>query len=256
MNNIISVLTIGLVASAGAAQLSIQLEAPSNLGIAPGYAAFHNGSYDIFDTGSAASAGLEQLAEVGSSATLAANTPSGVQALTIANGGPFFPGNSNTVTLDVDSSNTMLSFVAMVLPSNDWFVGNNVAIDISSLLSGDVGTSISWDFATVYDAGTETEDFAFAPGGGIIGIDTASDPAGGTVTSDLITAVTASDPFSSFANISPGTFDSSIYDFNDSGFSGPIARLTITRVPEPTSSALLGLGGIALLARRQRQTHS
>ncbi len=46
----------------------------------------------------------------------------------------------------------------MVLVSNDFFVANDNALDISSVLSG--GGPITIDVVSVYDAGTEFNDFA------------------------------------------------------------------------------------------------
>jgi hypothetical protein len=173
--------------------------------------------------------------------------------ITIANGGPFFPGNSNTVTFDVGNSNTMLSFAAMLLPSNDWFIGNNNAIDVSSVVQGGLGSSLTLEFSRVYDAGTELEDFAFSPGNGIIGIDTMGAPGGGTATTDPISLVSAADPFGAFANISPGTFDSTVYDFNAAGVGNTVlGRVTLTSIPEPSTTLLgaLGVAGVALRRRR------
>lgn len=238
--------------SSHAAMLRITVEAPSNLGLAPALLSFHDGSNDFFDTGSAASAGLEELAEVGSTGTLQGSLTSG-DNITIANGGPFFPGSSNTVTFNVSDTNTMLSFAAMLLPSNDWFIGNNNAIDVSSVLLGGFGSTLTLDFARVYDAGTEAEDFAFSPGNGIIGIDTMASPPGGTVTSDPISLVSASDPFGSFANISPGSFDSTIYDFNAAGVGNTVlGRVTLTNIPEPGTTLLSALGVMGIALRRRR----
>ena len=128
----------------------------------------------------------------------------------------------------------------MILPSNDWFTGTDSAVDVSGLIGAPIGTSISFALSNGYDAGTESEDFAFAPGGGLVGITTPSDPPGGTATSNPISLVSGPDPFSVFANIEPAGFDTSSIDFT----TGPIANVTLTVVPEPAS---LGMAGLALL---------
>ena len=95
----------------------------------------------------------------------------------------------------------------MILPSNDYFIGNSAALDISSLLGASAGTQLSFSYSQGYDAGTEAEDFAFGPGGGLVGITTPADPPGGTVTMDPISLVTGPDPFAAFANLEPANFD-------------------------------------------------
>lgn len=248
-----AILALGaLVSPANAASLRITVEAPSNVGLAPALLSFHDGSVDFFDTGSAASAGLELLAEVGDTSLLQGSLAAGSDNVTIANGGPFFPGNSNTVTFDISDTNTLLSFAAMILPSNDWFIGNNNAIDISSIITGGLGATNTFDFGRVYDAGTEAEDFMYSPGNGIIGITTPATPGDGTATTDVISLVDQADPFGSFANTSAG-FDSTIFDFNAAGVGNTIlGRITITNVPEPSSIALVSLAGLGLIGRRKR----
>jgi hypothetical protein len=246
-------LFLPLITSAQAVSLRITVEAPSNVGLAPALLAFHDGSVDFFDTGSNASAGLESLAEVGDTSVLQGSLAASVDAITIANGGPFLPGSSNTMDLTINDANTNLSFAAMILPSNDWFIGNNASLDISSLVGAANGTSLSFDFGRVYDAGTELEDFAFSPGNGIIGIDTMSTPGGGTSTSNPIALVGGADPFGAFLNASPGTFDSTVYDFNSAGVGNTtLGRVSITVVPEPSALTLLGFGGLALILRRRK----
>ena len=237
---------LSLNATTQAASLNITVEAPSNLGLAPALLAFHDGSTDFFDTGSPASAGLESLAEVGNTSVLQNSLGAGVDSITVANGGPFFPGNSNTVMFNISDSNTMLSFAAMILPSNDWFIGNNDALDISSLIGAPLGSSLVFEFGRVYDAGTELEDFAFSPGNGIIGIDTASDPGGGTAQGGNISLVSGADPFGGFANTSPGTFDSTVFDFNANGAGNTVlGRVTLTVVPEPSTLLVAYTGRLA-----------
>ena len=54
----------------------------------------------------------------------------------------------------------------MILPSNDYFIGNSTAFDVSSLL-GCVGRNSAFvHIFTRLHAGTEAEDFAFGPEAG------------------------------------------------------------------------------------------
>ena len=67
-------------------QIEVKVETVSNLGIAPVIAGFSDGSWDIFNVGSAASLALEDLAETGSPAGFAP-----------PEGGPVFGNNPNPV---------------------------------------------------------------------------------------------------------------------------------------------------------------
>lgn len=99
----------------------------------------------------------------------------------------------------------------MVLPSDEWFTGDNEAPDIASLIPGEVGSTLTFECGKVYNVGTELEDFSFSPGNPIIRIDAMASPIGGTSTSDLSSLVSGTDPFDSFAKISSGTFDSAAF---------------------------------------------
>ena len=258
MRNIFRVGVLGTVilacsVSFAATQINVSVTTTGPVGLAPVFAAFHDGSYDIFNAGGTASAGLEALAEVGDFNVLLGAVPAGVNAKGFAPGGPFAPaGGTGNEVFSVEASQTSFSLASMVLPSNDWFIGTDTAVDISSLIGASVGTSIPLVFSTVYDAGTELEDFAFAPGGGLVGITTLSDPAGGTATSNLISTVTEPDPFASFANIEPVVFDTTGIDFTG----GSIASVSLTVVPEPNTLSLLVIAclgmGLFGVPRRRR----
>lgn len=241
------------ITSIGHAQTKIELTLTTTgpVGLAPALAAFHDGSYDLFDVGGMASPGLEDLAEVGDLTTvLTEASDAGANAVGFAPGGPFVPGGGTGSTmLTVADTETLLSFASMVLPSNDWFIGNSNALDISSLIGAAPGTSLSFNFSTVYDAGTEEEDFAFGPGNPLVGITTAATPGDGAETSDPIAAVLGPDPFAGFASLEPANFDTTSIDFTG----GPVATLSLRVVPEPSTYvlAMFGAVGLAVWCRRR-----
>ncbi len=233
-------------------QIQVTVTTLGPVGLAPVFAAFHGGSYDIFDVDgvSTASAGLELLAELGDASLLISSAPAGVTVGDFAPGGPFSPnGGTASAVFSVANSQTSFAMAAMILPSNDWFIGTDSSVDISSLIGAAAGASISFDLARGYDAGTEEEDFAFAPGGGLVGITTPADPPGGTVTANPISLISGPNPYAAFANIEPANFDTQSIDFT----LGSIANVTLTVVPEPASLGMMGLGVIGLLTRRRRR---
>lgn len=249
--------TIAALVLAGSVQsatlVEVRVETLGPVGLAPSIAGFSNGSWDIFNVGAASSAQLEDLAETGSPAGFSPPNGGPVFGPGVGPGSPpiFGPGGAFASTVfSVDDGNGMFNIAAMLLPSNDWFVGNDNSFDVSSLLGAANGTTLSFDLMNVYDAGTELEDFDFSPGNGLIGV---TNPGGGaadfgTDQGGVVSLVTGPDPFGSFANIEPAGLDTSAADFTG----GAVARITLTTVPEPSSALLGGLGVFAFLLRRRR----
>ena len=146
--------------------------AATGTGFAPLGAVFHDGSFGSFTPGTAASAGLEALAEGGNPATYLAEATAQAPTANVGStdgqiGGSNRP-NGRIFELDVDNTNTQFSYASMFLPSNDWFIGNQGggSLDISSLLGAAPGTQMTIDVNTIYDAGTELEDFTRGGGTG------------------------------------------------------------------------------------------
>ena len=154
-------------------ELRISVRNSSDLGgtaVTPFFFGFHDNSFDLYNLGAASSAGLEALAEDGNTAPLADElvaADADAQTINVAGTrGPIGTGELASATLTVDgTSNGYASFGAMLLPSNDAFVGTADAV---KLFNGDGSfagaKAVSFNGDSVRDAGTEVnteEDAAF-----------------------------------------------------------------------------------------------
>lgn len=137
----------------------------------------HHSGYAVFAVGSAASAGLEEMAEGGDNTTLLADADSEVMVVVSASGGaPIGPAGSETVSIDLlnsDRAGLRISVASMLVNTNDAFTSLNTSVETMA-----IGDMLTFD-SVAYDAGTEadTESAADIPGpaGGGAGFDAARD---------------------------------------------------------------------------------
>ena len=138
--------------------------------LTPVFAGFHDGSFDLYDRGVAASAGLEALAEDGNNSIVADELTAAdadAQSINIAGErGPILAGEKTFARIDVDgASNGFFVYGSMILPSNDAFIGNGAPIQLFDANGEFLGARvITDDGGDVLDAGTEVnteEDAAF-----------------------------------------------------------------------------------------------
>jgi len=117
----------------------------------PIIAATHRSSIGFFELGQPASAEIEMLAEGGNTMPLAdlLGANSSVVSDVVTTVGLLGPGESVTMYIDGKLRHDVLSFAAMLLPTNDTFV----AVDSVPLPVRDTSTH-----AVAYDAGTEVND--------------------------------------------------------------------------------------------------
>jgi hypothetical protein len=218
--------------------VTIENLAPTNgTLLTPVWVGFHDGTFDIFSAGGAASPALERLAEDGDTASLDAlftGSGSGSVSGTLMSRGaipPFAPGQKASLRFRVDSMsahNRYLSYASMVIPSNDAFVGNDspTGIPVFDAAGHFVGGSYTVMGEQVLDAGTEMNDelpmnTAFlgqaAPNtgtseGGVVGVHPGFKAAG-------------------MGGILDGSFAG--FSFSNANFKAPgyaVAKITITRV--------------------------
>lgn len=154
-----------LAQPAAAVDFDVRIDNLSNgIYYTPFLAAAHPDGTSLFTVGQPASASLQAMAEGGDVAGLVADV-NGLGATVVENpaGGLLAPAASVTFNMNTDgTSNTLLSIVAMLLPTNDAFAGLN-AIEIPT----EPGTYVY--NVNAYDAGTEAND-EILNGGGAPGV--------------------------------------------------------------------------------------
>ncbi len=144
--------------------VSIENRAPqSGTNITPVWVGFHNGGFDTYDRNTAASPGLERLAEDGNNAVLSEEfNASGFGNMDGTVGGaPIAPGAIVREQFDVDASQgRYFNYASMILPSNDTFIanGNPLAIEVFDENGNFIGAEFTVTGSQVLDAGTEEND--------------------------------------------------------------------------------------------------
>ncbi|MEM9783796.1 MAG: spondin domain-containing protein [Pseudomonadota bacterium] len=128
--------------------------------LTPVYFGFHNGSFDLFDAGQTASPGLEALAEDGTFGAIAAerldDDPNSQGVIVAGAGGPIATRETADAIVTLQPGQTAVSFGAMILPSNDAFIGTDEAVTLFDAQGNFLGAqTIEFGGEDVYDAGTE-----------------------------------------------------------------------------------------------------
>jgi hypothetical protein len=135
----------------------------------PVWVGFHDGSYDLFDLGSLAGLGIERIAEDGNNVHLTegleiATAGTGITGVITSPGGfeglPLFdPNETSTAEFDlIPEYDRYFSYAAMVVPSNDAFIGNHNpwAVELFDAAGHFTGKKIITVLGSqVWDAGTE-----------------------------------------------------------------------------------------------------
>jgi len=162
-----------LTSEAALVNLKIKVEnlAPANsVAFAPLRVGVHSGVFDAFNLGDTAGAPIISVAEGGSGAdwfpAFAAADPTAVLGTVLPNpAGPLVPGASGTASFTVDTDvNPFFTFAAMVVPSNDFFIGNDSPTEYRLFdMNGNLQiSSITQHAREVWDAGSEVFDAAAA----------------------------------------------------------------------------------------------
>lgn len=261
-------LTLAMPAAASTLSVTITNNSGDNgVYFTPFLNVVHNGTYSPFTSGATASAGIEELAEVGFTdiATLEAADamdpnrqigtlvePQGVGDPAI--GGPpvFDPGNSASFTFDLTPDSTQLTLLSMIIPSNDTFV--SVTFDLFDAL-GELNTGIfTVGRDSVYDAGTEVNQSfgqAFNPsdgsGPGFLGED-----------ENGVIHLSSDDELATlFGQTVPPFASPFVTSADDVDFSNllTIEISEVAPVPLPAAgwAMLVALGGLGAMSRRKKK---
>ncbi|MCO6042617.1 spondin domain-containing protein [Aeoliella sp. ICT_H6.2] len=246
--------------SAAAVQVRVTVRntgVSDSVALSPIIMAAHDGSVDLFSSGSLASAGIEDVAEMGGpGATLIGEvTTAQATAVTevgVATSGGFgpgilIPGAEASYVLSLDPTmNRYFSYAAMVVPSNDSFIGNDDPMGVELFDGGGnfVGAGFELTGSQIWDAGSEVNDLA-----GAAYID-GGDAALGTEDSSPVSLVSdLNDQFGTYLGLTTptGTTFNSLPPANE-GF----VTFSFQVVPEPASYMIAGMGALGLLLLRRR----
>jgi hypothetical protein len=166
MKKIITAAIIAASTHVNAQDLSITVtNLTHGMAFTPVLVAAHDAAGNLFDVGAAASANLQAVAEGGVLTGLQTDLDA-ISATHTSAGAPLMAGASVSLTLNTDAApaNTKLSVVAMLLPTNDGFIGLD-AVNIPTA----AGTYSF--YLNAYDAGTEANDELISgSGGGVPGV--------------------------------------------------------------------------------------
>lgn len=231
--------------------VNIQNLAPANsVSFTPLNLGFHQGVFDSFNIGQAANASLIPLAEVGDGSAWRSSFAAADPTATVGTiGGILQPGESLSASFTVDPIlNQYFTFAAMAVPSNDFFIGNDLPTSFRLFdNAGDLQVSqIDQTARQIWDAGSEV--FDPTTGAFLFGVDGSLGASQNSVVAFNFAELTA---FNGLTTATGYTFDSNLAaDTNIYHIS-----FEVSPVPEPQSVAMMLMGLVIVmftLARRRR----
>jgi len=247
MKRLIPVFLAAACLAAPAAALSAMVQvrvhvenlAPAgSVAVSPLTLGFGAGTFDPFDAGKAAGEPIVKIAEGGNGSMWMAAFQAAEPTATVGvvTPGPLTPGGSAMADFLVDSSvNRYFSFGAMVVPSNDYFVGNDSPTQYSVFDAGGqlALTSITLKGSDLWNAGSEATDplqAAFLQ----VGMNDLRTPENGVIGADFADLST----FNGLTTAAGYAFNSQLAANLD------VYRISFEVVPEPASTAAMALCGI------------
>jgi len=218
----------------------------------PVWFAAHNGTFDFFTPGVAASPALEAMAELGVGAGLTSELGASGVAETIATDvvhPQFTPGETASMTLDVPntSMNRWFSFASMIVPSNDFFIGNDnpLAHPIFDAAGNFIGpVTIQIFGSNAWEGTTEVNDINLG-----IAFLVGRDAVGGTPEAGPVRSVFSVPANTAYIQSIVGQ-QTPVYTVTDALMPGDLLA-TIVVTPAPGGAALLGLAAVFATRRRR-----
>jgi hypothetical protein len=230
--------------------VTVENLAPANgIAFAPLRLGFNSGVFDAFDIGGVAGAEIVGIAEGGSDAlwnpAFLAADPTAVVGSVLPGG--LLPGASSSAEFIVDSDvNPYFTFAAMVIPSNDFFIGNDdpMEYELFDPAGNLLISSITINANEIWDAGSEVFDpsaAAFL----VDGVNGDRTPQNSVVAFNFaeLAAFNGLETAAGYIFNSQLAADSAVYRIS----------FDVTPVPEPQTYAMLlaGLGLIGAMTRRR-----
>ena len=244
-----------------AAQIEISVtnnQPDGGFALAPVWLGVQDGSFNAFTPGTTASSQIARLAQFGDTSLLSSQfEAAGVGVDTTLTSGnaikQFLPGQSNSTILDIASPATdrYFSFAGMVVPSNDFFLGNATPLQIFNADGSFKGPMTILVFGSnLWDSDTEAQSTTTA-----LTFIVGQTPGTGTQITDGTITTVLPDSAAFLASINGLTTVAGYTITNIPTSDQLVATIRINAVPEPSAVVLFGTGlvGCLLAVYRNRR---